>query len=267
MPASGIGGPCDHCGIGASCCWRRGPSSKPVLCNACGSRYLVKKSLDGYIPIQQRLGTLPRSSPKSTKSKVRNANLSNPSGIHKSKRAASKRHDTATWYTDSYDSEDSELAYLTDSSAGRHSSGHSDDAAAAVNHKVRSRSLLGDGARTDKVVRITNEVQLRQLCSEAVVAKLLGPSLRLKPRKPLNPSISVVFWFFAPNSQPLQTHAVEAFYESKRRFVLFFVICQFHVYYLHLYVAVLFHGQFMPPWSLFWFINTTKLHFFFVAAA
>jgi len=103
------------------------------------------------------------------------------------------RHDTATWYTDSYDSEDSELAYLTDSSAGRHSSGHSDDAAAAVNHKVRSRSLLGDGARTDKVVRITNEVQLRQLCSEAVVAKLLGPSLRLKPRKPLNPSISVVF--------------------------------------------------------------------------
>ena len=37
-----------------SCCWRRGPASKPILCNACGSRYLVKRSLDGYQPLQTR---------------------------------------------------------------------------------------------------------------------------------------------------------------------------------------------------------------------
>lgn len=37
-----------------SCCWRRGPASKPILCNACGSRYLVKRSLEGYQPMQTR---------------------------------------------------------------------------------------------------------------------------------------------------------------------------------------------------------------------
>lgn len=37
-----------------SCCWRRGPASKPILCNACGSRYLVKRSLEGYQPLQTR---------------------------------------------------------------------------------------------------------------------------------------------------------------------------------------------------------------------
>lgn len=33
------GGPCDHCGATASPQWRRGPPAKPVLCNACGTRY------------------------------------------------------------------------------------------------------------------------------------------------------------------------------------------------------------------------------------
>ena len=44
------GGPCDHCDRTSSPCWRKGPPEKPTLCNACGSRYLVKKSLDGYMP-------------------------------------------------------------------------------------------------------------------------------------------------------------------------------------------------------------------------
>eukprot|EP00192_Tetraselmis_astigmatica_P019016 CAMPEP_0117672156 /NCGR_PEP_ID=MMETSP0804-20121206/13744_1 /TAXON_ID=1074897 /ORGANISM="Tetraselmis astigmatica, Strain CCMP880" /LENGTH=255 /DNA_ID=CAMNT_0005480719 /DNA_START=146 /DNA_END=913 /DNA_ORIENTATION=- len=33
------GGPCDHCGAVESPQWRRGPVEKPVLCNACGTRY------------------------------------------------------------------------------------------------------------------------------------------------------------------------------------------------------------------------------------
>ena len=33
------GGPCDHCGVTESPQWRRGPASKPQLCNACGTRY------------------------------------------------------------------------------------------------------------------------------------------------------------------------------------------------------------------------------------
>ena len=33
------GGPCDHCGAVESPQWRRGPTHKPVLCNACGTRF------------------------------------------------------------------------------------------------------------------------------------------------------------------------------------------------------------------------------------
>ncbi|GAX74475.1 hypothetical protein CEUSTIGMA_g1924.t1 [Chlamydomonas eustigma] len=45
-----IGGPCNHCGRYETPCWRRGPPDKPCLCNACGARWLVKQSLDGYMP-------------------------------------------------------------------------------------------------------------------------------------------------------------------------------------------------------------------------
>ncbi|KAL6780904.1 hypothetical protein ACKKBG_A08950 [Auxenochlorella protothecoides x Auxenochlorella symbiontica] len=54
MPSSGRGGPCCHCKATESHCWRRGPPSKPILCNACGSRYLVKRSLEGYQPLAMR---------------------------------------------------------------------------------------------------------------------------------------------------------------------------------------------------------------------
>ncbi|GLC47018.1 hypothetical protein PLESTB_001723500 [Pleodorina starrii] len=33
------GGPCDHCGATESPQWRRGPPAKPMLCNACGTRF------------------------------------------------------------------------------------------------------------------------------------------------------------------------------------------------------------------------------------
>mmetsp|Transcript_43866 Transcript_43866/g.110072 ORF Transcript_43866/g.110072 Transcript_43866/m.110072 type:complete len:570 (-) Transcript_43866:189-1898(-) len=49
----GVGGPCDHCARTSSPCWRKGPPEKPLLCNACGAHYLVKKSLDGYKPGQK----------------------------------------------------------------------------------------------------------------------------------------------------------------------------------------------------------------------
>lgn len=42
-----LGGPCCHCRVSSSCCWRKGPPEKPVLCNACGSRFLVKANLEG----------------------------------------------------------------------------------------------------------------------------------------------------------------------------------------------------------------------------
>ncbi|XP_022762097.1 GATA transcription factor 26-like [Durio zibethinus] len=43
-------GPCFHCGIDNTPLWRNGPPEKPVLCNACGSRYRLGKSLENYTP-------------------------------------------------------------------------------------------------------------------------------------------------------------------------------------------------------------------------
>lgn len=41
---------CCHCGTNSTPCWRKGPPEKPVLCNACGARWLVKNDLNGYLP-------------------------------------------------------------------------------------------------------------------------------------------------------------------------------------------------------------------------
>ncbi|WMV12490.1 hypothetical protein MTR67_005875 [Solanum verrucosum] len=42
-------GPCLHCGIKQTRHWRPGPPEKPVLCNACGSRWR-RGTLHNYIP-------------------------------------------------------------------------------------------------------------------------------------------------------------------------------------------------------------------------
>ncbi|QDZ18879.1 GATA-type domain-containing protein [Chloropicon primus] len=46
-------GPCDHCGETESPMWRKGPESKPLLCNACGARWITKRSLEGYMPMSK----------------------------------------------------------------------------------------------------------------------------------------------------------------------------------------------------------------------
>ncbi|XP_029125405.1 GATA transcription factor 27 [Cajanus cajan] len=43
-------GPCFHCGINFTPLWRNGPEEKPVLCNACGSRYRKRGNLEDYLP-------------------------------------------------------------------------------------------------------------------------------------------------------------------------------------------------------------------------
>lgn len=43
-------GPCRHCGVTSTPLWRNGPPEKPVLCNACGSRWRTKGSLINYTP-------------------------------------------------------------------------------------------------------------------------------------------------------------------------------------------------------------------------
>lgn len=40
-----LAGPCNHCGALTSPQWRKGPKGKPVLCNACGIRFLRNRTL------------------------------------------------------------------------------------------------------------------------------------------------------------------------------------------------------------------------------
>ncbi|KAG0453006.1 hypothetical protein HPP92_025368 [Vanilla planifolia] len=47
-------GPCRHCGVTSTPLWRNGPPEKPVLCNACGSRWRTKGSLANYAPFHAR---------------------------------------------------------------------------------------------------------------------------------------------------------------------------------------------------------------------
>ncbi|KAG8082882.1 hypothetical protein GUJ93_ZPchr0014g46807 [Zizania palustris] len=47
-------GPCCHCGVTSTPLWRNGPPDKPVLCNACGSRWRTKGSLMNYTPMHAR---------------------------------------------------------------------------------------------------------------------------------------------------------------------------------------------------------------------
>ncbi|XP_047328795.1 GATA transcription factor 26-like [Impatiens glandulifera] len=47
-------GPCCHCGVSSTPLWRNGPPEKPVLCNACGSRWRTKGTLANYTPLHAR---------------------------------------------------------------------------------------------------------------------------------------------------------------------------------------------------------------------
>nr|POF20348.1 gata transcription factor 26 [Quercus suber] len=47
-------GPCCHCGVTSTPLWRNGPPDKPVLCNACGSRWRTKGTLANYTPLHAR---------------------------------------------------------------------------------------------------------------------------------------------------------------------------------------------------------------------
>ncbi|XP_077237415.1 GATA transcription factor 26-like [Tasmannia lanceolata] len=51
-------GPCYHCGVTSTPLWRNGPPEKPVLCNACGSRWRTKGTLTNYTPLHSRADLL-----------------------------------------------------------------------------------------------------------------------------------------------------------------------------------------------------------------
>ena len=69
------GGPCDHCGAVDSPQWRRGPAAKPMLCNACGTRYRRTNNL-GAAP--SRSGTPEKRRANVIVSSTSNANSPRP---------------------------------------------------------------------------------------------------------------------------------------------------------------------------------------------
>lgn len=196
MPTSGFGGPCNHCGSKHSCCWRRGPLEKPVLCNACGSRYLVKKSLEGYIPIQKRnrnafaqTGMRRSGSQVETSSTSVGAISGAPSGVgmRRSRRAnamASNGGKEEELLRQGVKRPGPEIVKIEEDKDGedgeehqQHSLSLEADVLVHSSHKEEAHmsyvDTSGDVHRSDE--------------------DMLGTSLRLKPRKRPNPTISVVF--------------------------------------------------------------------------
>ncbi|WCJ18249.1 GATA transcription factor 27 [Euphorbia peplus] len=68
-------GPCYHCGINSTPLWRNGPVEKPVLCNACGSRYRIRGTLENYAPKHAQLLPQPPLIAKRTTSSFSNSNF------------------------------------------------------------------------------------------------------------------------------------------------------------------------------------------------
>lgn len=207
MPSSGIGGPCNHCGVDVSCCWRRGPPLKPVLCNACGSRYLVKKSLEGYIPIQQRSlyggrgqkqgvsrSTGGGSGSDDIGSKQDGSSLA---GEGKKRRRSQREEEDYNEYglkrEDSLSSRRQKVTALHGpfATARRTASRNVDDLVTTQSSDDFIKTE--DGSRNEKVS--ANEYIHRRADSlfHTSHVVLLRKSLRLKPRKPVKPKISVVF--------------------------------------------------------------------------
>ncbi|CAL5223461.1 g5980 [Coccomyxa viridis] len=85
---------CSHCGASQSVCWRRGPEDKPLLCNACGARYLVKRSLEGYFPhsrpVSKKAGTAPKQTKSGRKQQTGQLGLRNSTAHFKKQRSSSR---------------------------------------------------------------------------------------------------------------------------------------------------------------------------------
>mmetsp|Transcript_25053 Transcript_25053/g.54513 ORF Transcript_25053/g.54513 Transcript_25053/m.54513 type:complete len:218 (-) Transcript_25053:766-1419(-) len=84
------GGPCDHCGAVESPQWRRGPASKPMLCNACGTRYRRTNQLGAPVPSTRWTG---KGSQPISPNKKRSAGsqAASPLSVSNSKRVTNKK--------------------------------------------------------------------------------------------------------------------------------------------------------------------------------
>lgn len=190
-----------------------------MLCNACGSRYLVKRSLEGYQPLQTRREAggkqqLDDNSKPAATAGARRATAAAAGRVSKPKRAAPKRSiDSDAWRSDVEDSQGSDTPlYLTDdSAASRRASARLAGAlslpgaavavaAAALEERAveREPSVRAAAAASRlKLSYITSQAQLAQELGSAnlrsIAGALFASSLRLKPRKPLVVKVAAVW--------------------------------------------------------------------------
>lgn len=193
MPSSGAGGPCCHCGRTNSCCWRRGPSNKPILCNACGSRYLVKRNLDNYVPLATRQDRAAANKDGSSGKEAAARRTVAPAAgrISKPKRVAHKRVDSDGWSSEAEESDVSASeACMTDDSAA------SQGTAAMAPPRAES-SRAAAAASKLKLSYITSQSQLKELdsadLSSLASAFFVTSTMRIKPRKPVVVTVSAVW--------------------------------------------------------------------------
>ncbi|KMZ60662.1 hypothetical protein ZOSMA_581G00010 [Zostera marina] len=79
-------GPCFHCGITTTSLWRNGPPEKPVLCNACGTRWRTKGILANYMPLHAQGSSL------TTYKRKKSTTADNSKGKGKSKKELPSKH-------------------------------------------------------------------------------------------------------------------------------------------------------------------------------
>ncbi|XP_022971837.1 GATA transcription factor 26-like [Cucurbita maxima] len=88
-------GPCCHCGVISTPLWRNGPPDKPVLCNACGSRWRTKGTLTNYTPLHAR--TVPDEYEDHRASRVKSISINKNKEVKLLKRKLQQADGSIAW--------------------------------------------------------------------------------------------------------------------------------------------------------------------------
>uniref|UniRef100_A0A7N0V132 GATA transcription factor n=1 Tax=Kalanchoe fedtschenkoi TaxID=63787 RepID=A0A7N0V132_KALFE len=115
-------GPCRHCGVTSTPLWRNGPPDKPVLCNACGSRWRTKGSLTNYTPLHARAEELDEYEDYKA-SRVRVVNVNKPKEVKLQKRKRNRNSDVVELGGDFHNYSHSYRRFVDDDTSNRSSSG------------------------------------------------------------------------------------------------------------------------------------------------
>lgn len=95
-------GPCFHCGVTSTPLWRNGPPEKPILCNACGSRWRTKGTLANYTPLHARTDTVDFEDQRVSRLKIVSLNKNKEVKLVKRKQNYDNAYAASGWFTPEY---------------------------------------------------------------------------------------------------------------------------------------------------------------------